>query len=462
MSIHKEEVADVFQEQVTYFKSGATRSYSFRKKTIKALLQGIKEHEEEILDALYSDFHKDRFEAYASEIGFIYAEIKHCLKWLKEWMRPQSQPGSMITFPARSYVQAQPKGQVLILSPWNYPFNLLINPLLAALAAGNTAMLKLPRQTPATAAVVDKILSKIYPHSLVACVDIEDQDVIPSLIKAQNFQHIFFTGSVRVGKLIYAAAADKMTEVTLELGGKSPAIIDGTADLKVAAKRIIWGKTFNAGQTCIAPDHLWVHSSVKEKFQKLLVEEADRCMKAYGGNEKFTYIINDERFKTLEDSLKNENVVFESGRDAASRFFGLCIVDEPTMESPLMNEEIFGPILPVLSWTTEEELREKINQNPNPLSFYIFTKDRKFEKRMIEGIPFGGGCVNDCLVHFANTDLPFGGVGTSGIGRYHGRDGFDSLSYKKSITKNTTLVDVPIRYTPYPNWKSKIIKMLLK
>jgi len=462
MSILKEEIPKVFADQVAYFRSGATRSYDFRKKMIKALRQSIKANEEEILTAMHSDLHKPRFEAYSSEIGFMYAEISHTLHWLKEWMRPKRVSTPLVSLPSSSHVHSVPKGQVLILSPWNYPFQLLMNPLLAALAAGNTVMLKLPRQTPATAALVDKMMTEIFPRELVCCLDIEDENVIPHLIEQQDFHHVFFTGSTRVGKLIYAAAAKKLIDVTLELGGKSPVIVDKDADLKIAARRIIWGKCFNAGQTCIAPDHVWVHASVKKEFTDLLVKEAKRTMEGYGFEKDYSYMIHDAHFSAMEDKLKGAKVIYESGKDTAKRYFGLCIVDEPAMDSKLMQEEIFGPILPLLSWNNEEELIQKLDQNPEPLSFYLFTKNKKLEERLVQEISFGSGCLNDCLVQFANTELPFGGVGKSGIGRCHGALGFEAFSFKKSFMRNNTWIDIPVRYVPYTTWKNKVLKLLMR
>ena len=462
MAISIQEVNDVFKAQEAFFRSGATRSYAFRKKAIKDLQDGIKEYEEKILKALYDDLHKPHFEAYSSEIGFLNLEIKHSLKWLKEWMRPQQQPTPLVSQPASSYIYTEPKGPVLILSPWNYPFNLVMAPLLTAISAGNTALIKLPQQTPAVAKVIDELITAVFPKELVTCISIEDKEVIPSLIHGLRFKHIFFTGSSRVGKLIYTAAAEHLIPVTLELGGKSPVIVDSSADLKIAARRIIWGKCFNAGQTCIAPDHVFVHSAVKEAFMKALLQEADDFMKAYQGQEHFTYLIHDARFKALEELLKGEKVVFESERDAKTRYFGLCIVDEPSMESKLMKEEIFGPILPILSWSNEEELLQKLAMNPEPLSFYLFSKDKKLEERLVHGIPFGGGCLNDCMLHFASADLPFGGVGNSGLGRYHGKEGFDALSNKKAFIRNNTWLDIPVRYAPYSSWKNRIMKLFMR
>ncbi len=337
---------------------------------------------------------------------------------------------------------------------------LVFDPLIAILAAGNTAVLKLPWQTPATAKVMDEIITETFDPSYVVCIEIEDKDIIPSLIEDLRFDHIFFTGSTRVGKLIMAAAAEQLIPVTLELGGKSPAIIDRSASLKVAAKRIIWGKAFNAGQTCVAPDHVLVHDEVKEDFLKYLREEASDCMKGYGGLHGFPKIVNQARFDTLISLLEGTKVEVEKDRE--NQKIGLVLIEEPGMDSPLMREEIFGPILPVLSYSSTDELKELLSQNPTPLSFYLFSADKVLENDLVFSIPFGGGCINNCLVHLSNPEAPFGGVGSSGMGSYHGKVGFDTFSHKKTIMKTGTWIDLPIRYVPYDSWKTKVLRLIFR
>ncbi len=462
MAIDVHKIPTVLATQREYFLSGVTRSYRFRKDQIKKLRCAIKDNEAEILDALYKDLGKPEFEAYGSEVGFMYNEIRHTLSSLRDWMESQRPSTSIAHFPTRTIVTSVPKGQVLILGPWNYPFHLLINPLLAAIAAGNTAVLKLPWQTPATSAIVDKLISETFIPSYVTCIEIEDNDIIPSLIKGLRFDHIFFTGSTRVGKLIMAAAAEQLIPVTLELGGKSPAIVDSTANLKVTAKRIIWGKAFNAGQTCVAPDHVLVHHDVKEQLLRLLEIEADDFMQAYGGLEGFPRIINVKRFEALLDLLKGESDIHGGDLDADALKLGLCVIDDPDMDSQLMNEEIFGPILPVISYMDEEDLLKKLSQNPMPLSFYVFSSNRKFKKKLMEQVSFGGGCINNCLVHLSNPGAPFGGIGYSGLGSYHSKEGFDTFSHKKTILKTGTWLDLPIRYAPYEKWKTKALRLLFR
>jgi aldehyde dehydrogenase (NAD+) len=462
MAISKEHAGDCLHSQKEFFQAGKTRSYAARKKALKDLRSSIQNHEEAIMSALKADMNKPSFEAYSSEIGIVLQEIGHSLHWLKEWMHPQRVPSPVALAPASSKVIPRPLGQVLILGPWNYPFNLILTPLVAAISAGNTALLKLPWQTPETAKVIDIVVTEALPEEWASCIAIEDQDIIPELIHGQSFQHIFFTGSKRVGKLIYSAAAEHLIPVTLELGGKSPVIVDSTADIGVAARRIIWGKCFNAGQTCIAPDHVWAHESIKAELLKCCQKEAKAFEKAYSDGEGMGRIVNTSRFEALEHLLEGQNAFYTSSKNKETLHFGLHLIDEPAMDSAVMKEEIFGPILPFLSWRDEVELIEKIERNAEPLSFYLFSKDRALEKRITERIAFGGGCLNDCLVHFANGEMPFGGIGNSGMGSYHGKKGFDTFSHYQSWVRNSTWLDVPVRYVPYSGWKNKLIKYLMK
>ncbi|NNC83977.1 MAG: aldehyde dehydrogenase family protein [Flavobacteriales bacterium] len=456
-------IQDVYHAQREFFRSGATRPYRFRKAQIKKLHSAIKEYEPQILEALKQDLGKPEFEAYGSEVGYMYNEIRHTLRYLKDWMAVEREPTSIAHFPTRSKVYSVPKGQVLILAPWNYPFMLILDPLLGAMAAGNTAVLKLPSQTPHTSEIVDQMISKHFDERYIDTIRIDDTDIIPNLITGNfRFDHIFFTGSTRVGHLIMAAAAEKLIPVTLELGGKSPAIVDSTADLKVTAKRIIWGKAFNAGQTCIAPDHVFVHHEVKTPLLRRLELEADEVMEKYGGLDGFSRIINLKRFETLLSYLDGQEEISGGLVDADDLKLGLCIVDEPGMDSALMQEEIFGPILPVIAYTDEADLQEKLGQNPFPLAFYLFSKDRKKQEELMQSVPFGGGCINNCLIQISNPYVPFGGIGTSGLGHYHGKKGFDTFSHKKSILKTGTWIDVPIRYVPYRAWKMKVLRLLFR
>jgi len=451
---------ELFEDQRDFFKAGQTQGYRQRRKAILSLRASVQRFEDEILTALEADMGKPAFEAYSSEVGMLYQEIDHTLKWLKDWMRPERPATSWLHFPSSTRVTQTPKGQTLILSPWNYPFLLTMNPLLGSISAGNTAMVKLPLQTPETAKVIAQVIDDAFPREHVCALEVSDEVIIPQLIEGLSFDHIFFTGSPRVGRMILAAAAGQLTPVTLELGGKSPAIVDRSADLPVAARRIIWGKAFNAGQTCIAPDHVWVHESVYDRFIDLMKAEVNTFMRDYGGLEGFTRIIHYKHFEGLLKLLEDVTVSHGGDLDADALKLGLTLVEEPSMDSRIMNEEIFGPILPILRWTDEHDLEMKLDRNPYPLAFYLFSKDKGQENRLLERRTFGGGCLNNCLIHFT-ADAPFGGVRTSGMGSYHGRYGFETFSFRKTIMRTGTWLDVPIRYAPYLDWKTRLIKRLM-
>lgn len=460
MSYKISQAKELFLKQRAYFKAGQTLGYRQRRQAIQSLRSSIEEHEEAIVAALAADVGKPEFEAYSSEVGMLYQEIDHTLKWLKDWMRPERPPTSWLHFPSNTRVTHSPKGQTLILGPWNYPFLLVMNPMLGSISAGNTAMVKLPWQTPETAKVIAQVIDDAFPAEHVCALEVSDDVIIPELIEGLSFDHIFFTGSPRVGRLIMAAAAKELTPVTLELGGKSPAIVDGSADLPVAARRIVWGKAFNAGQTCIAPDHVWVHDSVYDRFIDLMKAEVNTFMRDYGGLEGFTRIINYKHFEGLLSLLEDVSVIHGGDLDADALKLGLTLVEEPSMDSPIMRQEIFGPILPILRWTDEHDLEVNLDKNPYPLAFYLFSKDAGQEERLLDRRTFGGGCLNNTLIHFT-ADAPFGGVRSSGMGAYHGRYGFEAFSYRKTIMRTGTWLDVPVRYAPYADWKTRLMKRLM-
>jgi aldehyde dehydrogenase (NAD+) len=390
----------------------------------------------------------------------VYDEINYALRHLKGWMDSEPASTSIAHFPTRTRVHSVPKGQVLLLTPWNYPFMLVFDPLQALIAAGNTAIIKLPWQVPAIAKVMDQLITETFDPAYVSCIAIEDEEVIPTLITGLRFDHIFFTGSTRVGKLIMAAASEQLIPVTLELGGKSPAIVDRSANLKVAARRIVWGKLFNVGQTCVAPDHVLVHQDVSNELLSLLHAEKECFIKAYGGLKGISKIVNRKRYDTLVSLIEDFDV--EQERDEETLRMGLAIVEEPPMSAQMMQEEIFGPILPVITYADEKDLLEKLEQNPFPLAFYLFASDKQLEKRLMLEIPFGGGCINNCLVHFASPEAPRGGIGYSGMGSYHGKVGFDTFSHKKAIMKTGTWIDLPIRYAPYKSWKTWLVRLIFR
>jgi aldehyde dehydrogenase (NAD+) len=433
---------------------------NYRKQSLLKLLTTVQEHEAEIIKALYDDFKKPAFEAIATETSYIVSELEYTIKNLKTWAKPQRVLPSFLNFPSSDYLYKEPYGKVLIIAPWNYPYQLVFAPLIAAVAAGNQVVVKPSELTLNTSSVIAKIIRKTFDQNHVECV--EGGTEVAQKLLAQRWDYIFFTGSVAVGKIVAKSAAAHLTPVTLELGGKNPCIVDDTANLRLAAKRIVWGKFLNAGQTCIAPDYLLVNQNIKPKLIDYLKEE---IRLAYGENPEespdYPRIINEKNWKRQVSLLEN-NVILLGGKTAADDFYvAPTLLDEPSLESLVMQEEIFGPILPLLAYKTEADLERIITRFEKPLSLYIFTNNHSFAKKIITQYSFGGGCINDTLVHFANKRLPFGGVGHSGMGAYHGKRSFDLFSHHKSIVKKANWLDIPVRYAPYVG-KLNSIKKLLK
>ena len=433
---------------------------NYRKQTLIKLLNTIQIHEEEIIKALYDDFKKPAFEAVATEASYIEAELKYTIKNIHKWAKPTVVLPSFLNFPSTDFIYKEPFGKVLIIAPWNYPYQLALCPLIAAVASGNEVVLKPSELTPNTSKIISKIINEAFVKNHVTCI--EGGVAITQELLSKRWDYIFFTGSVPVGKIIAKAAAENLTPVTLELGGKSPCIIDKSANLKLAAKRIVWGKFLNAGQTCIAPDYLLVHPTVKSKLIEHLKEEITN---AYGENPEnspdFARIINEKNWKRLTAMLENETILIGGISNSIDYYISPTLLEEPKLDSIVMVDEIFGPILPILSFKTEEELKQIISNYEKPLSLYVFSDNKSFAKKIIEDFAFGGGCINDTLIHFTNKKLPFGGVGHSGIGGYHGKLSFDIFSHHKSIVKKANWLDIPTRYAPYEG-KLKSIKNLLK
>ena len=454
----KQEIQDIFRLQDAEVKTVAP-DYAMRIANLKKLKNALLDFEEDIYDALYKDLHKSRFEAYATEIGFVLEELQFHLKHLKKWMKPKRVSTPLTNFPASSFLYHEPLGKVLIISPWNYPFQLTLAPLIGALSSGNRVVLKPSEISEHTALVLEKLINTTFEPD-VAKVFTGGTDVAKSLLKLP-FDHIFFTGSPRVGKIVMQEAAKNMTPVTLELGGKSPCIVDEHTDLSLAARRIVWGKLLNAGQTCIAPDYLMVHKSVKEPFL-LLLKKA--IVRAYGDDPfqsaDFPRIISIANMERLKALIANTSVYYGGNYRMADRYFAPTILDNVTFDMPVMQQEIFGPIFPVLAFDNYRQMIETINNRPKPLALYLFTKNKKLQKEMIGQVPAGGVCINDTVMHIASSKLPFGGVGNSGTGKYHGRYSFETFSNAKAVVKKANWLDVPVRYAPFGN-KLKIIKFLM-
>ena len=432
---------------------------NFRKEVLIKLLNAVIVHENEIIQALYNDFKKPAFEAVLTETSYVIIELKDTIKNLKNWAKPKRVFPSILNFPSTDYIYKEPYGKVLIIAPWNYPFQLALCPLISAVAAGNQVVLKPSELTPKTSEIITKIIGEIFHKNHVEVI--EGGVEVSQQLLANRWDYIFFTGSVAVGKIVAKAAAENLTPVTLELGGKNPCIIDETANLKLAAKRIVWGKFVNAGQTCIAPDYILIQKNMKSHFIDYLKEEITN---AYGENPSesldFARIVNLKNWQRLVNMIDAKKVVFGGQSDSAACYIAPTLIEENSLESDLMKDEIFGPILPILVYENEMEIEAIISKYEKPLALYVFTENKSFSKKIIKKYSFGGGCINDTMIQFANKRLPFGGVGHSGIGAYHGILSFDTFSHKKSIIKKANWLDLPTRYAPYTGKLPSIKKML--
>jgi len=441
-------VKQLVAAQNDFFATQKTKEVAFRKKYLKKLQQEVLDQEDAVCDALYADFKKPKFESLATETQLVLAELKHAIKNVKSWSEPNPVGASLLNFPSKEWIQPEPYGKVLVISPWNYPFMLTMSPLIGALAAGNTAILKPSEYSPNTSKIIAQIIRKVFPPEYVTVV--EGGVEVSTELLAQKWEYIFFTGSTRVGKIVYQKAAEHLTPVTLELSGKNPCIVDATASISLAAKRIAWGKLINAGQTCIAPDYILVHKSVKNALvDGLKANIAQFYGKNIEASNDFARITTNKHYEELKAMLKGQNLLFGGSYNDEDQYLEPTLVDEPQEDSTIMEGEVFGPILPIISYEDESELDEYISRYPNSLAFYVFSNNKKFQKRMMRQYSFGGGTINDVVVHISNKDLPFGGVGQSGIGGYHGKYSFDLFSHHKSIVKRGTWLDVPLRYAPY-------------
>lgn len=445
-----------------FFQTQATKDIKFRKKYLKALKKSIKKHESDILDALKSDLGKNKVEAYATEIGFVIKELSYIIKELKNWAKTKSVTTPMMQFPAKSFIKYEPYGTVLIIGPFNYPFQLVMSPLIGALAAGNCAVVKPSEMTPQTSMVVQEILEEVFPENYVKVIQGEKE--VTSQLLDERFDYIFFTGSTKVGQIVYEKASKHLTPVTLELGGKSPAIIDDTANLKVAAERVAFGKFMNAGQTCVAPDYVLIDNKVKMKFVKAL---QSTIQEFYGTqteqSEDFGRIVNDNHFNRLVNIIEDsgQQVIFGGESNADELFVAPTIILDPKLSDSVMQQEIFGPILPIIGYDMFNEVYDIVEQYEKPLALYLFTEDSDQITAVFNRLSFGGGCVNDTILHLANPNLPFGGVGHSGIGSYHGKYSFELFSHEKSYIKKSTKLESGLLFPPYKG-KFKYVKQLFK
>ena len=455
------EIKELINKQKKFYSSNISKDLKFRIQNLKLLRSIIIKYEKEIQEALRLDLGKSETEAYMTEIGMVLDEIKYNIKHLAKWAKKKYVSTPLSQFPARSYRIPEPRGLVLIISPWNYPFLLSIQPLIGAIAAGNCVIIKPSEYSVNTSKLLKKILTEIYSEAYVTVV-LGEKEVAQELLK-EKFDYIFYTGSTKIGKIVMEAAAKNLTPVTLELGGKSPCIVDEKCNVELAAKRIAYGKILNSGQTCVAPDYVFVHQNVKEQFLNCLIKYLKNFLGENAlNNSDYPKIINEMQFNRIISLIDKEHVIYGGGYNRNILKIEPTILTIKDMTSKVMQEEIFGPILPIIGYNNLDYIINYININPKPLALYLFTNNKKIEKRILKEVSYGGGCINDTIIHLANKRLGFGGVGNSGIGEYHGKFSFDTFSHYKSIIKKSNHIDLPVRYHPYSKVKEKLIRMFMK
>jgi len=454
------DIAEILKKQRDFFNSNRTKEIPYRLEMLKRLKTALKNYEDRIAKALFSDLGKSHFEAYATEIGHVLEEIGMQIRHLKSWARPRKVHTPVVLFPGKSFIYPEPYGLVLIISPWNYPLILTLSPLISALSAGNCAVIKPSRYSPAVSQVMETMIGEYFGTEYISVF--QGGSEINQILFREKFDFIVFTGSPEVGKIVMEAASKNLTPVILELGGKSPAVVDREADIELAAKRIVWGKFLNAGQTCVAPDYVLADKEIKT----VLIEKMKKYLTLFFGADPeqstdFSRIISDKHMERLTGLLKKGTLVTGGKTDAAQRYIAPVILDDITPDDPVMQEEIFGPILPIIAYNGLDEAIRFINHRPKPLALYFFSGSRRKQQQVIKETTAGGCAINDTVMHLANPYLPFGGIGNSGMGAYHGDTGFNSLSHFKSIYRNSTLIDLPVRYPPSKG-KLPLIKFFLK
>ena len=455
------DIPRIVNNQKSFFNSNSTKEVNFRIETLKKLKYILKENEDKLYTAIYADFKKSAFETYIAELALIYNELNDAIRNLKKWSKQKRVRTNLANFPGKSYIIPEPLGTVLVISAWNYPYQLALIPAISAIAAGNTVVIK-PSEIPNN---TSKILAQLINSNFDVkhlCVIEGGIDTTTELLK-QKWDKIFFTGSTPVGKIIYKAAAENLTPVTLELGGKSPTFILADCNIKITAKRIVWAKFFNAGQTCIAPDYLLVEKSIESKLLKALKKEiqefyplSDRI------KENYVQIVNERNFNRLKQLIPTEKIYHGGKINPENRSISPTLLHNISFEEPIMQDEIFGPILPIISFEKLEKIIEKVKEKGKPLSLYVYSKNKKATTKILHEISFGGGAVNESLVQTSNPNLPFGGVGASGIGNYHSKAGFDTFTHYKSILHKTSWLEPNIKYMPFTKFKSTILKFLLE
>ena len=452
----------IFNNEKEYYLSGETLSVKFRIEKLRLLKKVIKDNEEKLLSALKKDLNKSNFEGYVTEIGILYQEIDYAIKNVKKWAKREKKKTDIVYFPAKSYIYKQPYGVVLIISPFNYPIQLAFSPLIGAISAGNCAIIKPSEYAINSAVVIEEIINSTFDKRYINVIDpLGGKETVSELLSLK-FDYIFFTGSVRVGKIVMEAASKNLIPVTLELGGKSPCIVDRDANIKLSAKRIVWGKYLNVGQTCVAPDYVYVHKAVKEELLKEMVKEIES---EYGKDAKkseaYARIIRKEEVKRLQGYLDEGEIYYGGEVDIEDRYISPTILTNIKENSKILEEEIFGPILPVYEFQDITEVIEYVNSKERPLALYYFSEDKNKIETVLSSTTSGGVTINDTIIHVSSTHIPFGGVGNSGMGNYHGKASFDTFTHKKSVVKRSTLMEFPFRFPPYKD-KLKLIKKLMK
>ena len=457
-----EDINLIFKNQKEFFESGKTINVDYRIKNLKKLNDIIKKNEDKILNELKKDLGKSNFEGYVTEVGILYDDINFHIKNVKKWSSEEKRKSPIVYYPSKSYIYKEPYGVTLIIGPFNYPFQLVIAPLIGAISAGNTAIIKPSENSRNIALLLEKLINENFPEGYLRVVNPLGGKETVSLLLDKPFDYIFFTGSVRVGKLVMQKAAQHLTPVTLELGGKSPCIVDSDAKLKLAAKRIVWGKFLNAGQTCVAPDYLCVHKSVKDELLKLIINE---IRVQFGENvrnsEDYPRIVNKSSLERLSGYLNDGKIYYGGNIDEDNLYMEPTLIIKPDLNSPLMSDEIFGPILPILVYEDLDNVIKFINHREKPLALYYFSESKKKIKYVLTSPTSGGVTINDTIIHVANPNLPFGGVGNSGVGKYHGKESFETFTHNKSVMKRGTFIEFNIRFAPYKN-KLNLVKRIMK
>ena len=459
--MERDKIHQIVERQRTYFKSGATLDTGFRKAALRKLRKAVKKNEARLAAALKADLGKSFTESFMCEIGMTYSEISYMLKRVRLYTAGRPALTPLAQFHATSYVRPMPHGVTLIMSPWNYPMLLTLAPLVDAIAAGNTAILKPSAYSPYTSQVIKELIEETFDPKFVAVVTGGREE--NAFLLDEKFDHVFFTGSKEVGREVMAKASKHLCPVTLELGGKSPCIVGKTANIELAARRIVFGKLLNCGQTCVAPDYILCHSEVKEALIDALIEEIqNQYGKQYLENEHYGKIVSKKHFDRINGLIENRKVVYGGDSNEATLQIEPTIMDRVTWDDAVMQEEIFGPVLPILTYKNREEVIRQINDHPKPLALYVFTDEKAFAKDITSRCAFGGGCINDTIIHLATSHMGFGGVGESGMGAYHGKAGFDEFSSRKSIVDKKTWLDLPMRYQPYNPVNEKLLKFFLR